>query len=210
MIVYKYRLADNSYTWLDETQTPPEGAVIVETVGDEIQKDAENAPLQRLKMAPSGWTYNIRGMEIKTSTTEIINRDALDSQMSDATVKLFDVNGVEITDPAGYNLAVKTQIDLTPNYDYEIVGVTAKILSTPASSVSLSVIAVPELPYAYGGSRVMVQNVNFKFITAESKIEADGRTSKRLSLPYTTLRFSLYHQAGEQHEIGIYLEHYKA
>lgn len=175
------------------------------------QLDSDNANFSRTKQAPTGWTYQLRGLEFKTSdVTSLVNLDPNGVQLADATIKLYDSTGAQTAIPA---YAVKTVVDLEPPYDYYIIGGLAKIQTTPASDVRLSVIAVPDVPFAYGGSRIMIQNVNFKFITANDKIDADGRASKMLAYSATNhtskLRFVIMHAAGDVNAIALYLEHYK-
>lgn len=175
------------------------------------QTDSDNASFSRTKQAPTGWTYQFRGIEFVTSNpSSLVNLDPNGNTLTDANIKLYDASGVLTTTSS---LAVKTVIDFEPAYDYYVIGGLSKIQVTPVNDVRLSVIAVPDVPFAYGGSRIMIQNVNFKFITSLDKIDADGRASKMLSYSATNhtskLRFIVTHLAGETHSIAIYLEHYK-
>lgn len=175
------------------------------------QSDSDNATFTRTKQAPTGWTYQLRGIEFTTANpSSIFNADANGVALNDVTMKLYDAAGVVTTDPS---LAAKTQVDFEPAYDYYIIGGQAKILVTPVRDVRLNVVAVPDVPFSYGGSRVMIQNVNFKYIGANERIDADGRASKMLSYSATMhtnkLRFMIYHSVGEQNIFSFFLEHYK-
>lgn len=176
-----------------------------------FQFDSDGALLSRVKQAPTGWTYQLRGIEFKTSDlSSLVNLDPNGNAITDANIKLYDASGVLTTISS---LAVKTVVDLEPAYDYYIIGGIAKILATPAGNVRLGIIAVPDVPAAYGGSKVMVSNVNFKYMGQNDKVDADGRASKQLSYSATNhtnkLRFILTHDPGATSDIAIYLEHFK-
>ena len=175
------------------------------------QIDSDNAEFSRTKQAPTGWTYQFRGFEFTTSNlSSLVNRDVSQNALGDVSIKMFDAGAALTTDPT---LAVKTVLDFEPTYDYYIIGGLAKILVTPANDVRLSVVAVPDVPFAYGGTRVMIQSVNFKYIGSNDKVDADGRASKMLSYSTTNhtnkLRFIVSHLAGEQHSFSIFVEHYR-
>jgi hypothetical protein len=188
-----------------------ESAAITESVSTDIQKDEENAPIQRLKMAPSGWTYHIRGIEYQTSTSgSLKNNDHNGNGLGDATLKFYDSQGVETSD---MSQCVKTVLDVEPAHDYEIIGGTAKFLGAFTEDMYMDVIAVPDIPANQGGSKIMVRNINARFVGTEGKIEADGRVSKLMtySATYHTnkLRFIARHPAGYAQKTLVMLEMYK-
>jgi hypothetical protein len=179
------------------------------------QRDSDGAPLSRIKAAPTGWSYQLRGLEVTTALVggALVNRDQNNNQLGDITVACFDVNGAIVTD-AGMNATImKTQIDFEPLYDYYLVSGSARPLNTPTTNVYLSVVGVPDYPPAYGGSKSFIQNVNFRYITTE-KINADGRAAKALLYnnpgPHTNkLRLIFYHDAGVQMTCCFWMELYK-
>ena len=178
------------------------------------QLDSDNASFSRTKEAPTGFTYQLKGFEFTTSTlSSLVSKTETNADAGDATLKFYNASGVEVTDPTLTNTIVKTVVDLEPAYDYYIIGGLAKILATPANDVRLSVIAAPDVPFSYGGSRVMIKSVNFKYVGANDKVDADGRASKMLTYSATyhssKLRFIVFHNAGETHSFGVFLEHYK-
>lgn len=187
--------------------------IILNTLDSPLQMDSDGATFSRAKQAPVGWTYQMRAVEFKTSVLgSTVNQDVNGTPLSDSTLRLYDAAGVEITDPTLQGTAVKTVFDLEPPFDYYIIGGICKVLETPTSNVFISVIAVPDVPFSYGGSRVMVQSVNLKYITPSDKIDADGRASKGLvySPNHTTkLRFIVLHGAGVQVQLAAFLEMYK-
>lgn len=181
----------------------------------EIQTDSENAPIQRLKLAPTGWTYQLRSTEFSSSTLgSVVNNNCYGAPLMDASIKLYDANGLQITDQTLANtLCVRTDLDFEPSYSYEVIGGTIKFLPAITEDVRLSVIAVPDIPAAYGGSKIMVCNANLKFVDANNGIVADGRVSKRLdpSANHTNkLRIVIAHPPGFKAQFCLFIEHYKA
>ena len=178
------------------------------------QIDSDNASFSRTKQAPTGWTYQLRGINFTTSTFgSMVNKTETDTDSGDSTLKFYNASGIEVTDPTLSTTITKTVFDLEPAYDYYIIGGIAKVLVTPTNDVRLNVTAAPDVPFSYGGSRVMIKGVNFKFVGANDKVDADGRASKMLtfssSYHSSKLRFSVYHSAGEAHSFAVFLEHYK-
>lgn len=179
------------------------------------QRDSDGAPLARMKAAPTGWSYQLRGVEVTTGTVggSLVNKDQNNASLSDITVTCYDGSGVAVTDPLSNSSVIKTVLDWEPSYDYYIVSGAAKALVTPSSNVYLSVIGVPDYPPAYGGTKVFIQNINFKYLINE-KVNADGRAAKALlynsPAPHTNkLRFVFFNDAGFQMTTSIWLEIYK-
>lgn len=180
------------------------------------QKDSDGAPLSRVKAAPTGWTYQQRGFEFQTSTIgSIVNNDYLNNPLSDATMKLYDNMGTLITDPAtALTSCVKTVIDLVPPYDFYLIAGDAVCLVPPSDDVYISVVVAPDYP-APIGSKVVIQNINMKYVATGDKISANGRAGKGLlynnpAPGSNKIRFIVYHSAGEVLSFGIQLETYRA
>lgn len=175
------------------------------------QLDSDNAGFTRVKQAPTGWTYQLRGIEFTTAKSgSVVNLDPMGNQLSDATLEFYDAANAITTDPTQ---AVKTIMDVEPPNDFYLIGGLSKILVSPVNDVRLSVIAVPDVPASYGGSKVMIQNINFRYVGANDKVDADGRASKMLAYSATQhtnkLRFIVSHTLGEQNSIAVYIEQYK-
>lgn len=218
-LFFKGTLSDGDKTILDGLVTNNSGIPLpsapqaVSVITDPAQKDSDGAVLSRIKAAPTGWTYQLRSYEFTTADlSSIVNKDAItNADQSDVTMKLYDASDVQITDNANKANAVKTIVDYEPHWDYYIMGGSAKIMAVPTSDVRLSVVCVPDVPANYGGSKVMIQNVNLK---CHQTVEADGRAAKWLKYDTTyhtnKLRFIARHPAGEQHGISVLLEHFKS
>lgn len=194
---------------IDSTAT-----IVLNIIDTQFQIDSDGATFSRSKEAPTGWTYQMRGMEFTTAQFgSLVNRDANNAQLSDANIKFYDASGTQVTDASLLNTIVKTVMDWEPPFDYYIIGGIAKILVAASSDCRMSVTAVPDVPYSYGGSKVMIQSVNFKFIGTTDKIDADGRASKMLSYSATNhtnkLRFCVFHTAGEVNSFAVFVEHYR-
>lgn len=183
-----------------------------------LARDSDGSLLARVKAAPLGWTFQLRGFEFQTSAlASIINLNSLGAAASDISIKLYDGSGVEITTAgiANVNLlaCVKTVIDFEPAYDYYIIGAKVRVLSALNNDVRVTAIVVPDVSYAYGGSRVLAQNVNLRYIAAGDKFDADGRAAKFLAYSAIThtnkIRLVINHAAGAQHNFSVNVEHFK-
>lgn len=180
------------------------------------QKDSDNAAFTRLKQAPTGWGYQMRGVEVTTSLlTSLNNTDILGANIGDATLYFYDAAGGLInTQAAADTSCVRTVLEIIPPYDYYLIGGVAKVAVKPLTDVRLSLIVAPDVPYAYGGSRVNIQNINFKYIGPDDSIQADGRASKFVpyaasGTPTNKLKFIINHNAGVQTTFALFIEHYK-
>lgn len=177
--------------------------------------DDENSPIQRLKMAPAGWTYQLRAIEFESSVlSSLVNETCYGVAIRDCTLKFYGAGGRELTTQETIDTdCVETVIDFEPTYAYEVIGGTINYLGALTVDVRLSVVAVPDVPAAYGGSKIMVCNANLRFVSPDRGVEADGRVSKRLNPDpnYHTnkLRFVINHPAGHKTRICVFLEHYK-
>jgi hypothetical protein len=189
----------------------------------EIQVDDQNAQLVRLKFATVGWTYLERCFNLQTSNLLWSNFNPAGQDMNDLVIKLFDStgallnvysSGVPVPNDPSYANTVVTQLDFEPNYDYELIGGYFIQDQTPTSDVFIHLVAVPDIPSTYGGTKIMLQNFNLKYFSQLSKITADGRTSKRLTYSSTyhtnKLRLTIRHAAGLQHNLLIGVQYFKA
>lgn len=178
------------------------------------QLDTDGATLSRVKVAPTGWNFNYRMIEIQLATVDgISNLDVNGLDVKDATIKIYDGNNVLITDPALQGTAVKTVVDLEPPYNVCVAGGCLRMDTHPVSDVILNVVAVPDIPAIYGGSKVFIQNVNLSYIDGSIGLNADGRAAKQLNynpvLHTNRFRFQFTHEAGYQFWCAILMEIYK-
>jgi hypothetical protein len=178
------------------------------------QLDSDGASMSRVKVAPSGWNFHLRMVEFNLSTAaSLYNKSVAGVDIGDATIKLYDADGVLITDPANEVNCVKTVLDLEPPYDIYVAGGNVRSESPVTTDVRVSVIAVPDVPANYGGSKPFVQNINMKFVNNNTGVNADGRAAKWLQYNATyhtnKLRFQFTHPAGSTLKMGITVETYK-
>ncbi len=178
------------------------------------QYDVDKALVVRQKAAKSGWTYAATAFEFLTSKlASIVALNYDGTSKSWITIHLFDVGGVEITDPSLVGNAVRTQVDFEPPYDYELIGGEMRITPQLTSDVRFFIIAVPTIPASYGGSKVMAEGLNLKYLNPGNMFSVDGRVSKLLSYSATNhtnkLRFLFWHNAGVQENLMITVEHYR-
>lgn len=178
------------------------------------QLDSDGAPMSRVKVVPSGWNFNYRMVDLKLSTVgSLVNNNAAGVAQTDVTLSLYDGSGVLIIDPANQGNCVKTVVDIEPVYDIYVAGGALRMDTQVTDNVYLNVIAVPDIPALYGGSKAFVQNVNLKYITNSIGLDVDGRAAKLLtySATYHTnkFRFQFTHPAGYQMGVGILMEMYR-
>jgi|CXWL01.1.fsa_nt_gi hypothetical protein len=214
---------DGAFLWsfsLTKTDPPSPAQIEFDALkstfnGRTTQIDSDGAVMSRVKVAPSGWNFQYRGVEFATSTlASVVNKDADNSDLADATLKLYKADGTLITDQAVADAeCVKTIIDIEPPYDIYIAGGKLKFITQPTEDVRIAVVGVPDVPAVAGGSKHFVQNINLKFLPAADGVNADGRAAKWLqySATYHTnkIRFLLYHPAGHKMPISTFLELYR-
>lgn len=179
--------------------------------------DSENATIHRMKTAPTGWTYHAHGFEFKTAELNSVYNNKHDgTSYNFVTYNLYDANDVLITDQLVADTdCVKTVVDFEPTHDYELISGRAYVKNDiNGQDVRLWVIGVPDVPEAYGGSKIMVSGVNMDYIDEYQPLTTDGRVSKRMNYSAINhsnkLRFIIKHPAGLKVNLMILMEMYKA
>ena len=186
------------------------------TNGNKSFTDADGSALTRPKAAKRGWTYHLCGVEFETSVLgSIYHKDVDGVDLGDTTIKFYNNADTEITTQGTADTdCVKTVIEFEPTYDYEIIGGTIKTEAEVTSDYRVWVIAVPDLTPAQGGTKVMVENINLKFIDPNNGVEADGRVSKLMTHDATyhtnKLQVVVKHPAGGKKKILLALELFRS
>jgi len=182
------------------------------TQADQAPKDPDGSTLSRVKAASSGWTAQLHGVELEVGKLDSV------IESSEVTVntalKFYDDSDVELTTQEDIDAeAVKTVFDWEPAVDYEIIGGEVRIVDTMTDDIRVTVIGVPEIPAIYGGSKVMVTNINLRYFPY-TPVKTDGRASKRLTYDATyhtsKLRFVFKHPVGAKLKLAIIFELYFA
>ena len=224
-IFFKADLSDSEKNILDlivanHIPTPlPSRDVVV----PDVAQDTEKAQIFRPKYGPSGWTFQERCFDFETSSLYLSNFDENKNTLNDCIVRLYNSSntllnkynqdGSPIIDDPSYSATVKTVVDLEPQYDFEIIGGYIMQEQVPTEDVFMNVVMAPYIPYAQGGSRVLIKNKNLFFFSVGEKIFVDGRTSKKLTYNPTyhsnLMRLIIYHPAGYKSEFMSGLEHFK-
>jgi hypothetical protein len=198
-----------SITFADRETVGPNAAALLMQLGQIVNTDSDGATYARTKVVPTGMTFCLRSFEFTTATANSVNNsDSSNAHLSDVTASFFDASNNPLSDDL--STCVKTVIDFEPPVNYYIIGGQIRCADTVSSDVRVHVVAVPDVPANYGGSKVMVQNVNLRYISALEKIDADGRVGKPLTydpVHHTNkLRFILYHSPGYALPVMISLE----
>lgn len=184
------------------------------------QIDVDGAQIVRIKAAKKGWTFNALPMEFTTSTIgSLYSKTADGTNRTGITCKFYDSTNTEVTTAGllGVNetTIVKTVLDFEPPYDYEVIGGELRIDQdiTSLEDCRLYIIAVPDVPEAYGGSKEMAGGVNLRFLAPHNVMVLDGRVSKTLFYNATNhtnkLRFILLHTAGLKCPIHITIQMFR-
>lgn len=182
----------------------------------EFPVDADQSMIIRTKAAKAGWVYHMHAMQVETGILDsLVEEDADGNSLGYSNIKFYDSNGIELTTQVNITAScVKTVVDFEPPFDYEIIGGKVQTLATPGSSIRLWVRAVPDLTYAQGGSRDMVENIDLQYISNDGEVNADGRASKYMAYNTTyhtnKLRVILKHGIAVTQKIQIIYEMYKA
>jgi hypothetical protein len=182
---------------------------------DSSPKDSDSAALSRVKASSMGWTYEHQSFEFTTSQLGSMNHKRYDlTEFGFCIVKFYkDESGTECIDQTDADAnCIKTVVDWEPTHDYELIGGSANWESILSSDVYLWIVGVPDIPYAYGGTKEMIVNCCLK--RYENRVVSiDGRATKRLnynSIYHTNkMRFILRHPAGFKFNPQINMEFYK-
>ncbi len=179
------------------------------------QIDSDGAIMSRTKVAPSGWSFQLHGIEMLTSTLDsVVNCDFMGLPLGDSTILLYDAEGVLITDQTVADTdCVRTVIDFEPKYDYYVVGGAIKLLAPAERDIRAYVVGAPDIPAQFGGSKIFIQHVNLRYTQGEG-IHADGRAAKfvqyNAQLHTNKLRFMFTHDPGYKLNMALFLEFFKA
>ncbi len=179
------------------------------------QIDSDGAIMSRQKVAPSGWSFQLHGIEMETSVVgSVINNDYLERPIGDSIVTLYNADGEVITEQSAADTdCVRTVMDFEPPYDYYVVGGAIKLIAEADRDIRVYVVGAPDVPAQLGGSKIFIQHVNLRFTRGEG-IHADGRAAKFVAYnpAYHTnkLRFLFTHAAGYKIKLALFLEFFKA
>jgi hypothetical protein len=196
-------------------KSPVQSMVLTDGIGNVAnQFDVDNALIVRTKAAKKGWTYCATGFTFSLATPASVSALNVDgTSKSWITVTCKDASGVIVTDSSLSSTIVQTYVDFEPPYDYEVIGGELRQSLTLIDDVIFFILAAPDIPAAAGGSKVMAEGLNIKFLAPGNMFSVDGRVSKLLthnSVYHTSkLRFVFWHRAGLQEQIMITVEHYR-
>lgn len=216
-ITFKASLSNSEKTLLDtlvddHVNTPSEQVPTL--VQLDQPADTNGRIMVRPTAAAAGWVFSLIPIEFSTAKLNSLHAKKPDgTSRAGISYKIYDANDAEITDAQNEGNAVKTVIDFEPPHDYEIIGGYVQQKVTPTTDMRMWVVAVPDVPEAYGGSKEMVGGVNLKFIDPTDKVNADGRVAKYMAYNATyhtnKLRLIVKHDAGIQHDLLLILEMFR-
>jgi hypothetical protein len=183
--------------------------------------DADGAKIQRPKAAKAGFAFQFHTTEFTTagmtSSYSGYRNEALNpitrqrTDLGFTTIKFYDENGTQLTEPPQMTNAVWTVVDWETNHDMEIVGSVLLQRAAPDQPVILWSHLAPGIvnyPFMQGG-------LDLSIMPADHVIDMDGKVSKYLSatLPIpgcNKIRLTLFHPAGYQYTGQVAFMFYKA
>jgi catechol 2,3-dioxygenase-like lactoylglutathione lyase family enzyme len=191
----------------------------------ENPQDAEGKPFVNLSMTKLDWYYSPHALDFYTAKYgSLYNRrhdgigidDGTDE--GDAYLEFYDTAGQLIV-KGETETAEDYQIRLTANCiktvmvwekieSFDVVGAYLYIANAPAARAYLWVVAAPDIPYQYGGSKpFMGRGMNLQMMREKTNHYFDAKTSKTVNFDpvYHSGKVNaiVKHAAGEQ--IGIQL-----
>ena len=184
------------------------------------ERDDDGAVLARLKITKTGWFYQMSSFQMTTCKRAgytDITRDGDDPGF--LTIKFYNSSDVELIQDGGEtdqqfqteldNNCVKTVLDWTPDFTYEILGGHLRIISAPPNPVRLWITALPGI-----ADKDFVVNLDLRFISPNESIVVDGRSPKILKyndpIPGTnTLRYQFVSDdVGYKQEMQVSMEYF--
>lgn len=187
----------------------------IETVEPEKSYDESGREIVRTAATIKGWHYESREIEVQLSKIDGASSYVGNVKQADISCKIYDINGSEITDIANEANAVRTQVIMSPQYDFEILGGKIHQSERPLVNIRMSVHAGPvQLGVAY--CKYFVPSLNLKYINEALPMNTDGRASKYLKkdttgVPVATNQFEVnfYYPQGSTHELGVIFETFR-
>lgn len=181
-------------------------------------KDSDSAPLSRIKIAPSGWHYQLMSFEVETAKKDSLYcKDSEGTDLGYASVKFYNDDDEDISGQLQAVLdtsCTKTVVDFEAPFDIEIFGGILNHEGLPASDVRVWVIAAPDIPAELGGKiHFFNGGLNLKYITSAESIKTDGKVPKRIKYDPVyhsgVFRLVIKHGTGFKHAIQLGFEYYK-
>lgn len=183
------------------------------------QIDSDGAQIVRQKAAKRGWSFWSVPVEITTSSLggALFCQDNAGTNIPWVSSKIYDGNNAEITTAgllnANLNTCVKTIIDIEPTFNFEIIGGSLRINSNPSQDIRLWIVAAPDIPAIYGGSKEFASGINIKFLAADNSWQVDGRVTKAVTYDPVNhsgkIRMIIKHPAGTQVNLMFVVELYR-
>lgn len=174
-------------------------------LGDVI--DADGAKLVNPKLASSGRTYRSTFINFDTSDLESLVVSGWEgTDLGIGEIKLYDVNGDEITDNANKANAVVTLVTMNQTATYDLQGFCIYQNTQPTTDMYVSACIAPHIPKAYGGQVELIQGCNLKYANYGNR-EMDWVGDSASTIPYDGTNYShilglkIIHGAGVTHHL---------
>lgn len=197
--------------------------------------DEEDKPYVRVSATKLNWYYSPRSLDFYSGKAgSLYNRKSDGPRIEDGTdygdawMKFYQAGeyGVETEMVQGANetdeefqarldaYCTKTVVEFENDEAIDIWGAKLSISHTPTNRAYLWCVAVPDVPYEYGGSKpFMGGGMNLKLMAPLQVVQFDAKTSKELhySADYHTNKIAIVikHEAGENIGIQMIFDYYE-
>jgi hypothetical protein len=181
-----------------------------------MEIDRQGRQVLRIAAGQAGWSYIAHPIELETSKIgSLYEKLASGVDRGTSTIKFYDVNNAEVTDPLNEGDIVKTVVLFKPSYDYELISGGLQQIESPNTDVRVWVIGgIIELGGAY--VKEFAGGLNMRFYGANESVKTDGRASKYMTkdipnVPYQAnqVQVIIRHDAGVKHRLKLILEYFR-
>lgn len=181
-----------------------------------MEIDEQGRQILRVAAGQAGWTYLAHTVEFETSKFNSIYEKTYTGTNRDiSSIKFYDIDDVEVTDPINEGDIVKSVVLIKPPYDYELISGALRQTETPTSDVRVWVVGgIIELGGVY--VKEFAGGLNMKFYREGDSMQTDGRAAKYMKkdipgVPFqgNQLQIIVTHNPGLKHKLKLVIEYYK-
>lgn len=179
--------------------------------------DEAGRTITRVAASNKGTSYKAHFFDFTTSKVGSLTCKGFDGMMDMGfTTKYYKMDGTELTLQADIDtMCVKTIVNFSPMYDYELVSGTVNLIASPSENIRLWVTGgVSELGGMY--VKEFIRNLNLRYISSSETLQTDGRASKymkatTMGVPYNTNQLQIVvtsETPGLKHDIMMAFEYF--
>lgn len=181
-----------------------------------MEIDEQGRQILRIAAGQAGWSYIAHPIEFETSKIGSLHEKlASGADRGTSSIKFYDVDDVEVTDPLNEVDIVKTVVLFKPSYDYELISGGLHQIETPNTDLRIWVVGgIIELGGAY--VKEFAGGLNMKFYGANESVKTDGRAAKYMKKDIPGVAYQanqvqviVKHEAGLKHNLKLVIEYFR-